>query len=80
MHDNIHVMEKDALLAYQRADENDLFRSRLFRNACFSNMYRILGASWWGDGQNRLRGLYFVCLSLITYPPSIIQFFKRLFR
>ncbi|MGH1335040.1 MAG: glycosyltransferase family 2 protein [Aureispira sp.] len=70
MHSNIGVMEKDALLAYQRAEENNLFKSKAFRNQCFATMYWILGASWWGDGQNKKKGLHYLLKAMRTHPST----------
>lgn len=79
MHSNIPVMEKDALLAYQRAEENQLFKSKNFRNFCFSNMYMIMGASWWGDGHNKTKGMQYLLKAIWTYPPVIKKVFRKLF-
>lgn len=79
MHSNIPVMEKDALLAYQRAEENNLFKDIKFRNFCFSNMYMIMGASWWGDGHHKLKGIQYLLKAIWTYPPSIKKVFRKLF-
>lgn len=79
MHSNIPVMEKDALLAYQRAEENDLFKSKGFRNQCFANMYLIMGASWWGDGQSKSKGLKYILKAVLIYPATIGKLFKKVF-
>lgn len=79
MHSNIPVMEKDALLAYQRAEEHGLFKSKSFRNECFANMYLIMGASWWGDGQNKLKGLQYIFKAIFISPSTIGKLFKKVF-
>lgn len=79
MHSNIPVMEKDALLAYQRAEENNLFKSKQFRNYCFSNMYMIMGASWWGDGHHKINGIKYLLKAIWTYPPALKKVFRKLF-
>ncbi|WP_052594542.1 glycosyltransferase [Aureispira sp. CCB-QB1] len=79
MHSNIPVMEKDALLAYQRAEENKLFKSKAFRNQCFANMYLIMGASWWGDGHNKSKGMQYLLKAITTHPPAVGKVFKKLF-
>ena len=79
MHSNIPVMERDALLAYQRAEEHQLFKSKKFRNLCFSNMYMIMGASWWGDGQSKINGLKYLLKAIWTHPPAIKKVFGKLF-
>lgn len=79
MHSNIPVMEKDALLAYQRAEEHQLFKSKAFRNLCFSNMYMIMGASWWGDGHNKIKGLQYLLKAIWVYPPALKKVLNKLF-
>lgn len=79
MHSNIPVMEKDALLAYQRAEEHGLFKSKAFRNECFANMYLIMGASWWGDGQSKSKGLKYILKAVLIYPATIGKLFKKVF-
>ncbi len=78
MHSNIAVMERDALLSYKRAEEHNLFKSRKFRNLCFSNMYMIMGASWWGDGKSKIRGLKFLLKAILIRPASIFTIFKKI--
>ena len=77
MHNNIGKMETDHLLAYKKTEENGLFKSWKFKSMCFSNMYMILGLSWWKYG-NKLRGLYFITKSTFIYPPNIIKPLSRL--
>jgi glycosyltransferase involved in cell wall biosynthesis len=79
MHSNIALMEKDALRAYQLAEVNKLFKSKSFRNLCFANMYLIVGASWWGDGNNKSKGLQYILKSIITYPPIILKISRKFF-
>lgn len=78
MHKNIALMEKDELLAYKRADENKLFKSPKFRRQCYANMYMIVGASWWGDGQSKGKGLKYLLKALWIYPPAIRSIFNKL--
>lgn len=70
MHSNIAVMEKDSLLAYQRAEENKLFKTKAFRNQCFANMYWIVGASWWGDGHSKAKGMRYLLKATRTNPSA----------
>jgi len=65
---NISVMEKDCLKAYYLFEEEDLFHNKGFKSKCFSNMYLILAGSWWVNGQNKLRGFYFMVRSFIVQP------------
>jgi glycosyltransferase involved in cell wall biosynthesis len=77
MHKNISVMEKDVVQVFKKAAASRLFKSRKFKNACFANMYLILGASWYGDGKNKLRGIYFVMLALASHPLIILNILKN---
>lgn len=79
MHSNIAVMEKDLILTYQLATENNLFKSKAFRSKCYATMYSVLGASWYGDGKNKWRGCYYLMLSLMIQPKGIGKVFKKLF-
>lgn len=71
MHSNIALMERDALLAYQRAEEHGLFKSKAFRDQCFANMYLIVGASWWGDGGRKSKGLAYLWKAFRTQPSFV---------
>jgi len=73
MHSNIAVMEKDLLKVYEKAQKNNLFRSAGFRKYCFAKMYKILGASWWGNGNNKVRGMLFFFKSFFLKPQIIID-------
>ena len=73
MHSNIAVMEKDLLKVYEKAQKNNLFRSTGFRKYCFAKMYKILGASWWGNGNNKTRGMFFFFKSFFLNPQIIID-------
>ncbi len=77
MHSNIPVMERDALRAYQLAEKNQLFESKKFRNLCFSNMYMIMGASWWGDGHSKIQGFKYLAKAVWVYPPAIKKVLRK---
>jgi glycosyltransferase involved in cell wall biosynthesis len=76
---NIKVMENDAIFLYKKADRNNLFKSVWFKNHCFSNMFLILAGSWWKNGKNKMRGLYFIVKALFIYPPNIYKLAKKFF-
>lgn len=78
MHLNIQRMEKDNIYVYQKAERNNMFRSELFRRRCFSNMYMILAGSWWINGSNKIKGMEYICKSILTYPPSVMKLLKKL--
>jgi glycosyltransferase involved in cell wall biosynthesis len=74
---NIAVMEKDHIGVYKKAAENGLFRSFVFKQKCFSNLYLILAGSWWKNGANKSRGLYFILRSVLSYPPQLFTILKK---
>ena len=80
MHQNILRMEKDVLRVYKKAENSNLFCNRKFKRRCYSNMYMILAASWAGDGNNFIRGLYFVWKALLCNPTVIFNILKRLIK
>ena len=77
---NIVVMEKDHIGVYKKAAKNGLFHSFGFQQKCFSNLYLILAGSWWKDGNNKLRGAYFIVKALLVYPPNVGKVIKRVFK
>jgi len=72
MSHDIALMEKDHIAVYRKAEKNKLFKSFWFKQKCFSNLYWILAGSWWKDGHNKKRGLYFIFKALIANPFSIL--------
>lgn len=75
---NIAVMEKDHTHVFKKAKKNKLFHSFWFKQKCFSNLYLILAGSWWINGNNKLRGSYFILRSLLSYPPNIFTLLQKL--
>lgn len=81
MSKSLMVMEKDALTTYAIYKENNYFKSGSFRRKCFSNMYLIVGASWWKDGNNKWRGIHFLMFALFTAPLNTInKLIKKIFK
>jgi glycosyltransferase involved in cell wall biosynthesis len=78
MSKNVSLMEKDHIGVYQKAKQNGLFKSKPFERKCFSNLYLIIAGSWWKNGNNKYRALYFVLLSFITYPPIVFKILKKI--
>lgn len=79
MHANIELLEKDTLAIYKKADETNLFKNSIFRRKCYSTIYLILAGSWWKDGKNKRKGIYYTLKSIITYPLVIFKLIKKLF-
>jgi glycosyltransferase involved in cell wall biosynthesis len=76
---NIRVMERDHILVYTKARQLQLFKSFVFQQKCFSNLYFTLAGSWWVNGHDKLRGLFFILRALIAYPPCIFKLLKKIF-
>jgi len=79
MSHNISVMEKDHIGVFKKASKNKLFKSFWFKQICFSNLYWILAGSWWKDGNNKTRGIYFITRALLVNPFSISKIFSKKF-
>ena len=77
---NISVMEKDHMYVYSKALKMKLMKGFFFRQRCFSNLYLILAGSWWVDGKNKSRGIYFLVLAILMYPPVFYKLGKKLFQ
>lgn len=78
MHMNIALMERDHIGVYRKAAENNLFPDSRFRIKCFANLYMILAGSWWVNGNNKLRGLYFMMRSVSLQPSMIFRLIKKI--
>lgn len=74
---NIITVEKDHIYVYRKAEKAGLFKSFIFKQKCFSNMYLILAGSWWINGNNKKKGFLFMMRGLITYPFNIIKIFNK---
>lgn len=73
MSKSLQVMENDSLQTYAIYKEHNYFKSDAFRRKCFSSMYLIVGASWWKDGNNKTKGLYFLFLAFLSSPLHTIN-------
>ncbi len=78
MSKNVSTLEKDTLYLFHKCSKQKLFNSYWFEQKCFSNMYLMLAGSWWKNGNNKLRGLYFICLSIVNYPPQVFNLIKKI--
>ncbi|MDB5001956.1 MAG: glycosyl transferase family [Mucilaginibacter sp.] len=74
---NISIMEKDHVSVYKKAYKNGLFKSFWFKQQCFSNLYFTLAGSWWINGKNKKRGIYFLIKALFIYPPVLVKLTKK---
>ena len=80
MHQNITVMERDHISVFHKAEKLNYFNSFWFKNKCYANLYLILAGSWWKDGSNKSRGIYFIFKSLTIYPPMILKIMSKLIK
>lgn len=81
MSKSLKVMEQDSLATYAIYKENNYFKSASFRRKCFSNMYMIVGASWWKDGNDKWKGVRFLMLAFFTAPiNTITKLLKKIFK
>lgn len=74
---NLSLMEKDHIRVFQKAEQNNFFHSYVFKQKCFGNLYWILAGSWWKNGGNKMRGIYFIILALLCNPLSIKRIFGK---
>lgn len=73
MHKYIKQMEQDVLYVYNKAAKNGLFQNKSFKHKCFAKMYKILAASWWGDGKNKARAIKYILKSILTDPTILLN-------
>ena len=78
MHSNIALMERDTLLSYQRATENNLFKSAAFRRKCYSNMFIILSGSWYHDGKNKIKAVKYALKSIYKRPATMTKLMRKI--
>ncbi|MFH2141736.1 MAG: glycosyltransferase [Bacteroidota bacterium] len=76
MHKNIALMEKDHHLAFIKAKNNKLFHSFWFQRRCFSNLFLIIGASWWSS--DKLKSIKWLIKAVLHYPFNIFIVFKKM--
>ncbi len=76
MSSNITLLESDSIYMFNKINVNILFGSKSLKRKCFANMYLMLAGSWWKNGNNKTRGVYFITKALLTYPPSILKLIK----
>ncbi len=77
---NIALMEKDHIAVYKKAGQSKLFKSYWFKKKCFSSLYLILAGSWWKNGNNKKRGVFFLLKSVYLYPLTIFKIAIKLLK
>lgn len=80
MSKSMTVMEKDCINVYKLYKNEGFFKSKSFEKICFTNMYLILAASWWKDGNNKKKGAYFIYKAFCKSPIyALKKLLKKLF-
>jgi glycosyltransferase involved in cell wall biosynthesis len=77
---NIMLMEKDHIYVYKKAKKKQLFKSFWFKQRCFSNLYFNLAGSWWKEGNNKKRGIYFLIKGLLYNPFNIMKLLYKFYK
>ena len=72
-------MEKEHIAVYIKAKRDHLFKSFMFEQKCFANLYLILAGSWWINGKNKIRAMKFILKAIFTYPPVILKLIRKAF-
>ncbi|HXU25655.1 MAG TPA: glycosyltransferase [Bacteroidia bacterium] len=75
---NLNKLEKGNILIMNKALKGKLFKSFWFKQRCFSNNYLILAGSWWVNGHNKRKGLYYISKSIFYYPPNALKLLNKL--
>lgn len=77
MSTNISLMESDHIKVFEKARRKNLFINRNHKRESFANLYLILAGSWWVNGRNRKKGLYFLLKAFFTKPQTVISKLRR---
>jgi len=75
---SLELFDNDYRTMMLLLDKSTVFNSFWFKQKCFSNSYLILAGSWWKDGNNKPKGMYYMVKSILTYPPVIFRLIKKL--
>jgi glycosyltransferase involved in cell wall biosynthesis len=75
---NLESLEHDNLYVHKKASAQKLFKSFWFKQQCFSNNYLILAGSWWVNGNNKPKGVYYILKSILFYPPNTVKLLNKL--
>jgi glycosyltransferase involved in cell wall biosynthesis/peptidoglycan/xylan/chitin deacetylase (PgdA/CDA1 family) len=75
---DLQSLENDNLYVHRKANARHLFKSFWFKQQCYSNNYLILAGSWWVNGNNKTKGIYYIIKSILYYPPNILKLLIKL--
>lgn len=68
MSGNIALLEKDSFYIYYKSKKNNLYKTFLLKQKAYSKLNLMLAGSWWKNGNNKMRGTWFIFKALINYP------------
>jgi glycosyltransferase involved in cell wall biosynthesis len=71
------LMESDCINLYKIYEEEGFFTGNINKNKCYSNMYLILAGSWWKNGKNKKKGIYYMIKSFKSSP---FNFFSKIIK
>jgi len=77
MSGNISLLESDSVYMFDKFYKSAVNYSANFKRKSYSNLYLMLAGSWWKNGNNKFRGVYYIIKAFFAYPPII---FKRISR
>lgn len=80
MSKNVALLEKDTLYIFKKLTRQKVFGSFWFKQRCFAKMYLMLAGSWWKEGGNKPRGIFFILLSVAHYPLVVLKLLNKLRR
>lgn len=73
MSSNIALLEKDSIYIFNKSKSNNLYSTFAIKQKAFSKLNLMLAGSWWKNGNNKARGIYFIFKALINYPFILIN-------
>jgi teichuronic acid biosynthesis glycosyltransferase TuaG len=76
MSSNIKLLESDSIYMFDKTFKNNIHLTSTFKRKCYSKLYLMLAGSWWKNGYNKKRGMYFISKAFITSPLSIFNLLK----
>jgi glycosyltransferase involved in cell wall biosynthesis len=73
MSGNIALLESDSIYMFDKTYRNNSRFSNIFKRKSYSKLYIMLAGSWWKNGNNKIRSVYFIFKSFLNYPPTLIK-------
>lgn len=73
MSSNIALLEKDSIYIFNKSKSNKLYPTFALQQKAFAKLNLMLAGSWWKNGNNKTRGVYYIIKALINYPFILIN-------